>query len=105
MSRMIVAKKTRIKRKRERLSAAHVGASASVDLDGFAFFDEKRNVDGFAGFEFCGLGHVAGGISADALSRFDHFYADGRRHLEMNWFAFSVEHLDGAIFLHIILSV
>src|SRR5215471_11200290 len=46
--------------------AAHVDAGASVDLDGFAFFDEKRNVNGFACFELCRLGDVTGGIAANA---------------------------------------
>src|SRR5262249_18189646 len=50
-----------------RLRAAHVGTGAGVDLDGFAFLDEKRDVDGLAGFELCRLGDVAGGIAANAL--------------------------------------
>src|SRR2546430_15637636 len=69
------AEKTKIKRKRERLGAAHVGAGASVDLDGFTFFDEKWNVDRFAGLEFCRFGDVTGGISAEGFGWFDYFYA------------------------------
>src|SRR5437868_6205651 len=52
---------------KKELRAAHVGAGAGIDLDGFAFFDEERDVNGFTGFEFCRLGHVAGGIAAHAL--------------------------------------
>ena len=35
--------------KNAKLGATHVGASARVDLDGFAFLDEKRDADCFAG--------------------------------------------------------
>jgi len=35
--------------KRKRLRSAHIGARARVDLDRFAFPDEKRNVDRFPG--------------------------------------------------------
>src|SRR6267142_5528751 len=45
------------------LRAAHVCAGAGVDLDQFAFLDEKRHVNGLAGFELCRLGDVTGGIS------------------------------------------
>jgi hypothetical protein len=48
------------------LRAAHVGASAGIDLDRFAFFDEERDVNGLTGLEFRRFGHVAGGIAADA---------------------------------------
>ena len=50
-----------------RSRAAHVGTGAGIDLDGFAFFDEERDVNGFTGLEFRRLGHVAGGIAADAF--------------------------------------
>ena len=52
---------------KKELGAAHVGPGASIDLDGFAFFDEERDVNGFAGLEFRRLCHVAGGIAADAF--------------------------------------
>ncbi len=51
-----------------RSRASHVGARPGVDLDRFAFLDEKRHVDGLAGFELCRLGDVAGGISAQTFS-------------------------------------
>jgi hypothetical protein len=50
-----------------RSRAAHVGTGASIDLDGFAFFDEERDINGFTGLEFRRLCHVAGGIAADAF--------------------------------------
>ena len=46
------------------LRAAHVGAGAGVDFDRFAFLNEKRHVNGFAGFELCRLGDVTGSIAA-----------------------------------------
>ncbi len=49
------------------LRASHVGAGAGVDLDQFAFLDEKRHVDGLAGFELCRLGDITGGISAQTF--------------------------------------
>ena len=52
---------------KKELRAAHVGTGASIDLDGFAFFDEERHVNGFTGLEFRRLCHVAGGIAADAF--------------------------------------
>ena len=52
---------------RKELGAAHVGTGAGIDLDGFAFFDEERDVNGFTGLEFRRLCHVAGGIAADAF--------------------------------------
>src|SRR5215470_3215435 len=39
------------------LSASHVRAGAGVDFDGLAFLDKERNVDGFAGLEFCRFRH------------------------------------------------
>jgi len=50
-----------------RSRAAHVGAGARVDLDRFAFLDEKRHVNGLTGFELCRLGDVAGSIAANAF--------------------------------------
>jgi hypothetical protein len=47
-----------------RSRASHVSAGASVDLDGFAFLDEKRHVDGLASFELCRLGDITGSITA-----------------------------------------
>src|SRR5438552_12047267 len=49
------------------LSAAHVSAGARVDLDGFAFLDEERDVDCFAGLEHGRFGDVAGSVAAQAL--------------------------------------
>jgi hypothetical protein len=49
------------------LRAAHIRARTGVDLDRFAFLDEKRNVDGFAGFELCRFGYITGGIAAKAF--------------------------------------
>ena len=49
------------------LRASHVGAGAGVDLDQLAFLDEKRHVDGLAGFELCRLGDITGGISAQTF--------------------------------------
>jgi hypothetical protein len=49
------------------LCPPHVCASASVDLDRFAFLDEKRDIDGLAGFKLCGLGDVAGGIATNSF--------------------------------------
>src|SRR5205823_9734944 len=68
---------------KKELRAAHVGAGAGIDLDGFAFFDEERDVNGFTGLELCRLGHVAGGIAAHALGRLDHFQADRRRQFHL----------------------
>ena len=47
--------------------AAHVGTGAGVDLDGFAFFDEQRNVDSLARLKLCRFGDVAGGVTAKAF--------------------------------------
>jgi hypothetical protein len=49
------------------LRASHVRARAGVDLDQFAFLDEKRHVDGLTGFELCRLGDITGGISAQTF--------------------------------------
>ena len=49
------------------LRASHVGARAGVDLDHFAFLDEKRHVNGLAGFELCRLGDVTGSIAAQTF--------------------------------------
>jgi hypothetical protein len=49
------------------LRAAHVGAGASIDLDGFAFLDEERDVDGLAALELGRFGNVARGIAAQAF--------------------------------------
>jgi hypothetical protein len=49
------------------LCAAHVCAGTRVDLDRFAFLNEKRHVDRLASFEFCRLGDVTGGIAAKAF--------------------------------------
>ena len=46
---------------------AHVRAGAGVDLDRFAFLDEKRHVNGLTGFELCRLGDVAGSIATNAF--------------------------------------
>ena len=51
----------------QRSRASHVRARAGVDLDGFAFLDEKRDVNGFACFELRRLGDVAGRIAANAF--------------------------------------
>ena len=50
-----------------RSRAAHVRAGAGVDLDRFAFLDEKRHVNGLTGFELCRLGDVAGSIATNAF--------------------------------------
>ncbi len=47
--------------------APHVGAGAGVDLDRFAFLDEKRDVNGLAGLELCRLGDVTGSIAAQTF--------------------------------------
>jgi hypothetical protein len=49
------------------LRASHVRARAGVDLDQFAFLDEKRHVDGLAGFELCRLGDITGRISTQTF--------------------------------------
>ena len=49
------------------LRASHVRACAGVDFDHFAFLDEKRHVNGLAGFELCRLGDVTGSISAQTF--------------------------------------
>src|SRR5262245_60656529 len=49
------------------LRASHVDAGAGIDLDRFAFLDEKRHVNGLAGFELCRLGNVTGSIAANAF--------------------------------------
>ena len=49
------------------LRAAHVGAGAGVDFDRFAFLDEKRHVNGLAGFELCRLGDVTGSVAAQTF--------------------------------------
>ena len=49
------------------LRPSHVCARAGVDLDRFAFLDEKRHVNGLAGFELCRLGHVTGSIATNAF--------------------------------------
>ena len=47
--------------------SAHVGAGAGIDLDRFAFLDEKRHVNGLAGLELCRLGDVTGSIAAQTF--------------------------------------
>src|SRR5437879_661912 len=54
------------------LRASHVRTGAGVDLDRFAFLNEKRHVNGLAGFELCRLGDVTGGVAAQAFGRFNH---------------------------------
>ena len=49
------------------LRPSHVCARAGVDLDRFAFLDEKRHVNGLAGFELCRLGNVTGSIATNAF--------------------------------------
>ena len=49
------------------LRASHVGAGAGVDLDQFTFLDEKRDVNGLAGFELCRLGDVTGSVAAQTF--------------------------------------
>ena len=49
------------------LRASHVGAGAGVDLDRFAFLDEKRHVNGLAGFQLCRLGDVTGSVAAQTF--------------------------------------
>src|SRR5260370_29324973 len=78
---------------KKELRAAHIGAGAGIDLDGFAFFDEERDVNGFTGLEFRRLGYVAGGIATDAFGRLDPFQADPCREFHLHRFAFSVENL------------
>jgi len=53
--------------RRDPSRAAHVRAGAGVDLDQFAFLDEKRHVDGLAGFELRRLGDITGGIAAQTF--------------------------------------
>ena len=53
--------------------APHVGASARVDLDRFAFLDEERDIDRHPGFEFRRLRHVARSVAAQTFGRFDNF--------------------------------
>src|SRR5881396_1543030 len=52
-----------------RSRAPHVGACAGIDLDCFAFFDEKRDVDGFSGLQLRRLGDVAGRVTPNAFRR------------------------------------
>ena len=52
---------------RTRSCASHVSAGPSVDLNRFAFLDEKRHVNGLTSFELCRLGDVAGSIAANAF--------------------------------------
>ena len=54
------------------LRAAHVVAGAGIDLDQLAFLDEKRDVDGLAGFELRRLGHVPGGVAAQTFRGFNY---------------------------------
>ena len=54
------------------LRAAHVRPGPSVDSDDFALFDEERNLDRFAGFEFCRLLDIVRAIAADSFSGFNH---------------------------------
>jgi len=49
------------------LRASHVRAGAGVDLDRFAFLDEKRHVNGLAGFELCRLGDVTGSVATQTF--------------------------------------
>ena len=49
------------------LRTPHVGACACVDLDRFAFLNEKWDVDCLSGLQLCRLGDVAGGVAADAF--------------------------------------
>src|SRR5438477_11630531 len=90
--------------KRE-LGAAHVSAGAGVDLDRLAFFDEKRNVNRFAGLEFCRLGYVAGSVAPNSCGRLDDFQADRRRHFELDRLAIGVEDLNAEVFDEIIFRV
>src|SRR2546421_11387841 len=83
--------------KRE-LGAAHVSAGAGVDLDRLAFFDEKRNVDRFAGLEFSRLGYVAGGGAPNSCGRLDDFQTGRRRHFELDRLAHGGEELKPKIF-------
>jgi hypothetical protein len=55
--------------------ASHVGASARVDLDRLAFFDEQWDVDDLAGLECRWLGHIARCVAAQSLCGFGHFEA------------------------------
>ena len=50
-----------------RSCASHVRAGARVDLDRFAFLDEKRDVDRLSGLQLCRFGDVAGGIASYAF--------------------------------------
>src|SRR5204863_8573708 len=43
--------------------AAHVGAGAGVDFDGFALFNEERNVDCLPGLEQSRFGHIARSVA------------------------------------------
>src|SRR4029077_14354535 len=45
------------------LRSTHVGAGSGVDFDRFAFLDEKRHVNGLAGFELCRFGDVTGSVA------------------------------------------
>ena len=49
------------------LRAAHVGTGAGVDLDGFAFLDEERHVNGLAGFQLCRFGDITRSIAAQTF--------------------------------------
>jgi len=46
-----------------RSRSPHIGACARVDLDRFAFLNEKRNVDCLSGLQLCRFGDVARGIA------------------------------------------
>src|SRR6266498_4532316 len=82
--------------------SSHVRAGARVDLDRFAFLDEKRDVDGLAGLQLCRLGYVAGGIAAEAFRRFNHLHAYRRGQFNLHRFAFGTENLHRQVFHQII---
>src|SRR5437667_212603 len=56
-----------------RSRAAHVGTGASIDLDGFAFFDEERDINGFTGVDIPNDSlNERPQISRSAMMHFEH---------------------------------
>jgi len=61
-----------------RSRTSHVGTSARVDLDGFAFLDEQWDVDDLAGLQGGRLGNVTRRVAAQALRGFGYLQAHRR---------------------------
>src|ERR1051326_38604 len=87
------------------LRPAHVGTGPRIDLNGFAFLDEQRDIDAFAGLQFCWFCDVASSIAAHAFGRFDNLQTHRGGQLQLDWSAFCVKDLNRKIFHQIVFGV